>query len=215
MVHSRHTSSTNFINVLTDLTGRTAHDMSDVTQILNRIDEGDLSAAEDLLPLVYNELRNLAKCRMQQERGDHTLQPTALVHEAYLRLVKNGDSIRWDSRGHFFTAAANAMRRILVEAARAKATQKRGGNHVKIELSEIPTPKTELLRDQLIELDEALAVLENEDFDAAEIVKLRIYGGLSVEDAGKVLGMSRSTAYENWNYARSWFAVQIQGTKEP
>ncbi|QDT34842.1 ECF-type sigma factor [Thalassoglobus polymorphus] len=188
--------------------------MSDVTQILNRIDEGDLSAAEDLLPLVYNELRNLAKYRMQQERGDHTLQPTALVHEAYLRLVKNGDSIRWESRGHFFTAAANAMRRILVEAARAKASQKRGGEHVQVELSDFPNPSTEQLRDQLIELDGALTVLECEDFDAAEIVKLRMYGGLSVEDAGKVLGMSRSTAYENWNYARSWFAVYIEEARE-
>ncbi len=188
--------------------------MSDVTRILNQIEEGDLSAAEKLLPLVYEELRSLAAHRMQGERNDHTLQPTALVHEAFLRLVKNGDEIQWGSRGHFFTAAANAMRRILIDAARARDALKRGGDHQKVELSDFPASHSDQIGLQLVEVDDALTVLEQEDFDAAELVKLRIYGGLSVEDAGKVLGMSRSTAYGNWNFARSWFSVHFQEDKK-
>lgn len=187
--------------------------MSEVTVILNQIDDGDPEAAEKLLPLVYEELRNLAAAKLRHEKPGHMLQATALVHEAYLRLVGGDEAQNWSSKAHFFTAAANAMRRILVESARSRKSLKRGGDFVRIPLVDIAALDDINMQDRLIDLDEALAELEKLDYDAAEIVKLRLYVGLSVEEAGKVRGMSRSTAYENWDYARSWFAVHLKDKK--
>lgn len=187
--------------------------MSEVTLILNQIEDGDTSAADRLLPLIYQELRALAVERMSLERPDHTLQATALVHEAYVRLVDGKDIDQWQSRGHFFTAAANAMRRILIESARAKNSQKRGGNWNRIDIGDVSLSVDGQAVESLVDVDDALTILEQEDLDAAELVKLRLYAGLSVEEAGKVLNIPRSTAYENWAYARSWFAVYFADTK--
>jgi len=176
--------------------------MSDVTQILSQIDAGDPTAAEKLLPLVYEELRTLAAVRMSQESPDHTLQATALVHEAYLRLV-NGDRVQhWDSRGHFFSAAAEAMRRILVETARRKASLKRGGQRARVNLDE----QLKLAPDRpedLLALDEALERLAAEDAVKAELVKLRCFAGLSHQQAAEVLGLTRTTADRYWAYAKT------------
>jgi RNA polymerase sigma factor (TIGR02999 family) len=183
--------------------------MHNVTQMLSAIEQGDPQAAQELLPLVYDELRKLAAARMVAERPDHTLQATALVHEAYVRLV-DGEQVRnWDSRGHFFAAAAEAMRRILIESARAKHGAKRGGELQRVELGD-PAEET-LIGDQdlLLDLDERLCALEAEDPEAAQFVKLRLYAGLSTSEAGRVLGMSRNTAYASWQFVRSWFAVEL------
>lgn len=187
--------------------------MSDVTLILKQIDQGDPCATEKLLPLVYDELRKLAMQRMQHEQPGHMLQATALVHETYLRLVQGEEKEDWKSRAHFFGAAANAMRRILVEAARAKNAQKRGGEFNQVELPDLEGIDDIEARDRLLDLDEALSELQIEDSEAAELVKLRLFVGVSVEEAGKILGMSRSTAYENWDYVRSWFAIRLGNSK--
>ena len=184
--------------------------MTDVTQILSAIEQGDPSAADKLLPLVYDQLRELAAARMFNERADHTLQATALVHEAYLRLVDVEKAAHWDSRGHFFSAAAEAMRRILVESARAKKSQKRGGDRLRIEWQDFVDCDADT-PGMLLDLDEGLSRLAEEDAPSAELVKLRLFAGLSVTEAGEALGMSRTTAYENWEFARSWFAMH-QGT---
>lgn len=177
--------------------------MSDVTQILKQIEAGDPLAASELLPLVYDELRKLAAARMAAERPDHTLQATALVHEAYLRLVGSDQS--WDGRAHFFAAAANSMRRILIESAWAKQGARRGGELQRVELGD-PSDETFIGQpDLLLDLDERLSALEIEDSEAAQLVKLRLYAGLSTAEAGKLLGMSRKTAYSNWEFIRSWF----------
>lgn len=182
--------------------------MSDVTQILRRVRTGDPSAADQLLPLVYEELRRLAKTRMSGERGDHTLQPTALVHEAFIRLV-DGDSDRnWNGRGHFFAAAAEAMRRILVESARNKARLKRGGDWDRVVLDHDQLPMLEH-SDQLLAINDVLDKLAEEDPRAAELTKLRYFVGMSVEEAAEALAMSRPTAFRTWAFARAWLQVRL------
>lgn len=182
--------------------------MSDVTQILSAIDQGDPHAAEQLLPLVYDELRNLAAHKLAQEKPGQTLQPTALVHEAYLRLV--GDQ-SFDNRGHFFAAAAEAMRRILIDNARRKQTEKHGGSHRRIELTDFPaSPDGE--DSQLLALDAALTRFAAEDPVAARLVELHQFTGLSIEDAAAALGLSRATAYRHWTYARAWLRDALSVT---
>lgn len=184
--------------------------VAEVTQILNAIERGDRKAAADLLPLVYDELRKLAAVRMAGEAHDQTLQPTALVHEAYLRLIGPADELRWENRGHFFAAAAEAMRRILVDAARRKQTHKHGGGRHRVDLTDIPaTP--EIADEQLLALDSALTRFAAEDPVAARVVELRHFSGLSIEDAAAALGMSRATAYRHWTYARAWLRDDISG----
>ncbi|WP_182866470.1 ECF-type sigma factor [Stieleria mannarensis] len=186
--------------------------MSDITKILGRIDAGDDRATEELLPLVYDELRRLAAQRMRHERSDHTLQATALVHDAYVRLVGSRNESCWQSGTHFFAAAVQAMRRILIEHARRKASQKRGGGWSRIAIEDYEEQRVgELSAEQLLELDEALAKLEVEDALIAELVRLRLYAGLSVTEAAGVIGISRSVAYQHWDYALAWFAVELQG----
>lgn len=179
--------------------------MADITQILVRIEEGDTSAAEQLLPLVYNDLRRAALAKLRNERPDHTLQATALVHEAYLRLLgKDGATPRsWDSSGHFFAAAAEAMRRILIESIRQKNALKRGGDFERIELNTIDATAARR-DDKLMALDSALDRLEEIDPTKANLVKLRFFAGLTKEEAAKALGISPSTADRYWAYARSW-----------
>ena len=179
--------------------------MSDVTEIISKIRAGNAVATDELLPLVYDQLRELAASRMSGERADHTLQATALVHEAYLRLMGPADSKSWENRGHFFAAAAEAMRRILVDSARARKSQKRSGTRRRIELQDLADSDAEI-SDIMLDLDEGLKGLAKEDAESAELVKLRLFAGLSVTEAGQALGMSRSTAYENWKFAHSWFA---------
>jgi RNA polymerase sigma factor (TIGR02999 family) len=174
--------------------------MSDVTRLLDAAAAGDYRAAADLLPLVYDELRALAAARVAAESPGHTLDATALVHEAYLRLV--GDQ-QFDGRGHFFAAAAEAMRRVLVDRARGKARSKRGGDRRRVELADIPG-RTDHDPDLLLTLDEALTRLAAEDPPSAEVAQLRLFAGLSVEEAATALGASRATAYRNWTYARAW-----------
>jgi RNA polymerase sigma factor (TIGR02999 family) len=188
--------------------------MSDVTQILSQIEEGDGKAAEHLLPLVYEELRKLAAQKMAQEAPGQTLQATALVHEAYIRLVDVEKARHWDSRRHFFAAAAEAMRRILVEKARQKARQKRGGSARRLELEEdhwITTTTPE----QVLVVDEALSRLAEEDFTAAEVVKLRYFAGMSVEEAAEALGIHRATADRHWAYARAWIRADARSGDTP
>jgi RNA polymerase sigma factor (TIGR02999 family) len=182
--------------------------MSDVTSILKSIEDGDPTAADDLLPLIYDELRKLAAQRMAQENPGQTLSATGLVHEVYLRLVDVDQAQHWDSRGHFFSAAAEAMRRILVESARAKKSLKRGGNRQRVMLQEFIDRDADS-PDILLDLDEGLDRLAEEDAESAELVKLRLFAGLSVTEAGQALGLSRTVAYENWDFARSWFAVHL------
>jgi RNA polymerase sigma factor (TIGR02999 family) len=177
--------------------------MSDVTRLLDAAAAGDRRAAAGLLPLVYDELRKLAAARMAAESPDHTLQPTALVHEAYLRLVGPADAARWDDRGHFFAAAAEAMRRVLVNHARDNRRQKRGGGRVRLELLD-QTGSLAENPDLVLSLDELLTRLAAEDAAAARIAHLHLFGGLSVEEAGDAAGMSRPVAYRHWKYARAW-----------
>src|SRR5436190_11560278 len=177
--------------------------MSEVTQILNAIEQGDPSASEQLLPLVYDELRKLAARKLAQEKPGQTLQATALVHEAYLRLVDSKVIQRWDSRGHFFAAAAEAMRRILVENARRKARFKHGGQARRVELDDADWTE-EPPADELLALDEALAKFETEEPEKARLVKLRYFAGLTLEEAAAALGISRATASRHWTYARAW-----------
>jgi RNA polymerase sigma factor (TIGR02999 family) len=186
--------------------------MSDVTRILSGIEQGDPHAAEQLLPLVYEELRKLAAQRLAQEKPGQTLQATALVHEAYLRLVPAescGDPVRpWSSRGHFFAAAAEAMRRILIDAARRRHSQKRGGLIDRVELPELGGRSTGEQLD-LLALEEALTRLEREHPEKAQVVKLRFFAGCSLEDTAAALGMSRATAQRHWAYARAWLFGQL------
>jgi RNA polymerase sigma factor (TIGR02999 family) len=177
--------------------------VSDVTHILSAIEQGDPSAAEQLLPLVYEELRQLAAQKLAQEKPGQTLQATALVHEAYLRLVDVEQARRWNSRGHFFAAAAEAMRRILVENARRKKTAKHGGPRRRIDLSQAE-PMAQADPDSILDLDAALTALAAEDSEAAQVAKQRIFAGLSVEEAAQALSLSRAQAYRQWAYARAW-----------
>ena len=182
--------------------------MSEVTRILSAIEQGDPHAAEQLLPLVYDELRKLAAQRLAQEKPGQTLQATALVHEAYLRLVGEDQEQHWESRGHFFAAAAEAMRRILVESARRKRSRKHGGGLVRHDLDDVQLAAPELGED-LLALDEALSKLAEKDPLKAELVKLRHFAGLTVEQAAQALGISSTTANRYWAYARAWLHQQI------
>jgi RNA polymerase sigma factor (TIGR02999 family) len=184
--------------------------MSEVTRILSAIEHGDPRAAEQLLPLVYDELRNLAAAKLAQEKSGQTLQPTALVHEAYLRLVDVEQAQAWNSRGHFFAAAAEAMRRILVERARRKRRRRHGGDWQRVELDEADLVCL-LPPDQLLSLHDALDRLAQLDPRAAELVKVHCFAGLSVEEAGGALGLSRTNAYRHWTYARAWLFSQLRG----
>jgi RNA polymerase sigma factor (TIGR02999 family) len=177
--------------------------MSDVTQILTAIEQGDPRAAEELLPLVYDELRRLAAQRLAEEKPGQTLQATALVHEAYLRLVGAQKEQAWDSRGHFFAAAAEAMRRILINRARDKKCAKRGGERRRVDLDQIEIA-LDTNDEQLIALDEALNQLAVEDPDAARLVNLRFFAGLTLKDAAVSLGLAPRTAERQWAYARAW-----------
>lgn len=181
--------------------------MSDVTRILNAIEGGDTQAADKLLPLVYEELRLLAAQKMAQEKPGQTLQPTALVHEAYIRLVEAKDQ-GWNSRGHFFAAAAEAMRRILIENARRKKSLKYGGDRQRVDLDEA-VMSIEVPSDDLLALNEALDKLAQKDEMKADLVKLRYSAGLTCEQASRILGISHSTADEHWAYARAWLKVEL------
>ncbi|UCF14757.1 MAG: sigma-70 family RNA polymerase sigma factor [Phycisphaerales bacterium] len=182
--------------------------MSDVTRVLNAIERGDAKAADELLPLVYEELRRLAAAKMSQEPSGQTLQPTALVHEAYLRLVED-EPQNWNSRGHFFAAAAEAMRRILIENARRKQRLKRGGQRERKNLYDedlaIEGPS-----ENVIALDEALAELAETDKTKAELVKLRYFAGLTLEQAARMLDISPTTAKRHWTYAKAWLYGRIR-----
>jgi RNA polymerase sigma factor (TIGR02999 family) len=188
--------------------------MSDVTRILGKIEAGDPSAAEQLLPLVYEELRKLAAVKMAQEKPDQTLQATALVHEAYLRLLAD-EGKTWQNHAHFFAAAAEAMRRILVENARRKQRIKRGGDLQRVELDDAGLGVAGPC-DDLIALDEALNKLAEKDKVKADLVKLRFFAGLTSEQAAQVLGLSHNTADRYWAYARSWLHLEItKGDRPP
>ncbi|HSI34437.1 MAG: ECF-type sigma factor [Phycisphaerae bacterium] len=176
--------------------------MPEVTHILRAIDSGDVQAAADLLPLVYEELRKLAAHRMSRESSDHTLAPTALVHEAYIRLVGKDDP-GWQNRGHFFAAAAEAMRRILVDHARHKNADKRGGDWGRVSL-DAAGPLASTQSDDLLLLDETLRELTRRDPLGGRLVELRYFAGLSTEDAAKMMGISAATAFRHWSFARAW-----------
>jgi RNA polymerase sigma factor (sigma-70 family) len=212
--------------------------MKDVTQILNAIQQGDPRAAEQLLPLVYDELRQLAEQKMNLEDPGHTLQPTALVHEAYLRLVKNGtaspiEKQSWESRNHFFAAAAEAMRRILVDTARRKKRVKHGGGRRRVDLNHagasggvterggikggpVQPPADEIvaLEEEIVALDRALTRLAAEDAVAAQVVQLHFFAGLPLEQVAEMTGVSRATAYRQWAYARAWLRCAIGKGKD-
>lgn len=177
--------------------------MTNVTQLLQAIERGERQASEQLLPLVYRELRELAHQKLRQEKAGQTLQATALVHEAYVRLVGSEEPPEWDGRGHFFAAAAEAMRRILIENARKKRRLKRGGEFFRHDLDEVAVfaPDRD---DNLIELDAALATLEQKDPRKSELVKLRYFAGLTQEEAARALGIGISTADRDWAYAKAW-----------
>ena len=183
--------------------------MPDITRILSAIEQGDTQAAEQLLPLVYNELRKLAAHKLAREKPGQTLQATALVHEAYLRLVDVDRVQQWDSRGHFFAAAAEAMRRILVDRARDKGRLKRGGQRKKLDIDALNLATT-ATPDQLLAIDEALTKLARADAACAKLVQLRYFAGLTIEEAAKAIGISTSTAYRHWKYARAWLYGELE-----
>ena len=183
--------------------------MLDVSQLLLRIEDGDRGASEQLLPLVYRELRELARSKLRRERPDHSLQATALVHEAFLRLVGSNEANRnWNGRSHFFAAAAEAMRRILIESVRRKNSQKRGGDHVRIDFSSID--QIAMARgERILALDEALDRLNDLDPVKANLIKLRFFAGLSQEDAANALNISNTTAKRYWAFSRAWLKAQM------
>jgi RNA polymerase sigma factor (TIGR02999 family) len=187
--------------------------MTDVTRILSAIEQGDPHAAEQLLPLIYEELRKLAAQKLAQEKPGQTLQATALVHEAYLRLVDTEKDQHWNSRGHFFAAAAEAMRRILVEQARRKKSVKAGGQLQRLELDDeqLAAPSRDV---DLIGLDEALNKLADHDSRKAELVKLRFFAGLTICQAAAALGIAESTADADWAYAKSWLRLELADPSE-
>lgn len=182
--------------------------MSDVTQILNAIAGGDPQAARQLLPLVYDELRKLAAQKLNQERPGQSLDATGLVHEAYLRLVGPADAARWNDRGHFYAAAAQAMRHILVDRARRKRREKHGGGRQRVALDDV-VASSPSAAEELLALDEALTRLAAADSEAATVVQLRYFAGLSIEEAAQSLGMSRATAYRHWTFARAWLLQEL------
>jgi RNA polymerase sigma factor (TIGR02999 family) len=187
--------------------------MKDVTQTLVAIDQGDQQASEHLLPVVYDELRRLAAYRMAREMPGQTLEATALVHEAYVRLVDTEKVQSWNSQGHFFAAAAEAMRRILVERARHKRSLKAGGDRRRVEMTDLYSAAEPDL--DLLALDEVLEKLETQDRRKAELVKLRFFAGLTIEEAARALGISTSTADNDWAYARCWLRLEMEGYDEP
>ena len=184
--------------------------MDDVTHLLTAIEAGDPRASEQLLPLVYEELRRLAAQKLAHEKPGQTLQATALVHEAYLRLVEKDQARRWDGRGHFFAAAAQAMRRILIDRAREKGREKRGGKLQRLDIDTLDLA-AKVTPDQLLAVDDALSRLAAEDPTAARIVELRYFAGMTVDEAGQALGISTTTAYRHWNYARAWLHSELLG----
>jgi RNA polymerase sigma factor (TIGR02999 family) len=186
--------------------------MTDITLLLNAIEQGDPHAAERLLPLVYDELRRLAAHHLGREKPGQTLDATGLVHEAYLRLVHPGEERPWDNRGHFFAAAAEAMRRILVENARRKRARKRGGDRVRAEVDPAQLVAPEI-REDLLALDEALDKLAATDPQLAELVKLRYFAGLTIKQTAAVLGISPRTADGRWAYARAWLLAELGGSE--
>jgi RNA polymerase sigma factor (TIGR02999 family) len=188
--------------------------MSEVTRILSAVERGDPHAAGQLLPLVYDELRRLAAQKLAQEKPGQTLQATALVHEAYLRLVGPADDRRWENRGHFFAAAAEAMRRILLNRARDKRRLKRGGGRKRLDLDRIDIAQ-DTKDERLLALDEALAQLAAEDAGAAQLMKLRFFGGLTLKEAADSLGLSLRTAERQWAYARAWLFARLRHDGAP
>jgi RNA polymerase sigma factor (TIGR02999 family) len=184
--------------------------MTDVTHILSRIEHGDPSAAEELLPLVYEELRKLAAAKLLQEKTGQTLQATALVHDAYIRLVDGEQARSWDSRGHFFAAAAEAMRRILVDSAHRKQSLKRGGDRKRLDIADVE-PAIHPPKDDVLALDEALTKLAEKEPQTAELVKLRYFVGFTTKQAAELLGISSRKADSLWAYARVWLHDCITG----
>ena len=187
--------------------------MNDVTRILSQIDNGDPQASEKLLPLVYDELRKLAAVRMNQENPGQTLQATALVHDAYLRLVDSPNRQEWQSRGHFFSAAAEAMRRILVERARRRRRIRHGGGHQRIDLDDGLLAANEIHED-LLELDAALSRYAEQEPAKAELVKLRYFAGMTIDEAADALSISRTTAKRYWTLARAWLLAELSDSKK-
>jgi RNA polymerase sigma factor (TIGR02999 family) len=181
--------------------------MSDVTRILDAIGQGDAQAADQLLPMIYQELRRLAALKMASETPGQTLQPTALVHEAWLKLVGQEDR-KWQDKNHFFAAAAEAMRRILVDNARRKRTQRHGGEHQRVGLEEVNLAVEN--DEQLLAVNDALERLAAKDNEKAELVKLRYFVGMTIEEAAQVLGISEGTAKRHWAYARAWLANEMR-----
>jgi RNA polymerase sigma factor (TIGR02999 family) len=187
--------------------------MSDVTRILAEIERGDPQASAQLLALVYDELRSLAAQKMAKEAPGHTLQATALVHEAYLRLVNADEVQHWNSRGHFFAAAAEAMRRLLVDSARRKKALQRGGGRERLDIT-LVEPETPRVSEDVLALNDALEKLERQDRDKAELVKLRYFAGMTMEQAAEAIGISPATAHRYWHYARAWLHQEIAGKEE-
>lgn len=187
--------------------------MSEVTRILSQIEDGNPTAAEQLLPLVYDELRKLADVWLASEPPGHTLQATALVHEAYMRLVGNQDGSKWDGTGHFFAAAAEAMRRILINRARDKKRLKRGGDRRRFDFDKIELA-LDSAPDDLLDLDEAIDLLAKEDELSAQLVKLRFFAGSTLGEAAKALGISRRTADRRWAFARAWLYDHLRGNDD-
>jgi RNA polymerase sigma factor (TIGR02999 family) len=185
--------------------------MGDVTRILEGAQQGERTAAEQLLPLIYDELRKLAAARMANESAGHTLQPTALVHEAWLRLAGKDADVQFANRAHFFAAAAEAMRRILIERARRKGAEKRGGDWQRIDLDKVDVA-VDADDDTLLLVNEALEKLAQEDANAAEVAKLRFFGGLTLEEAAQVLGVTKRTADRYWAFARVWLFDEMRRT---
>lgn len=185
--------------------------MSDVTQILSQLESGDASAAEQLLPLVYDELRRLASAKLAHEKAGQTLQATALVHEAYLRMVGAEEIPSYRDRGHFFAVAAAAMRRILIDNARRKSTIKRGEGKQRVPLDDVAAPMPD---DELLALDEAMNSLAEEHPEKAKLVELRYFAGLTADQAADALGISPSTADRHWAYARAWLKSAVRGEGE-
>jgi RNA polymerase sigma factor (TIGR02999 family) len=188
--------------------------MNEITRVLAAIEHGDRRAPEELLPLVYGELRNLATRKLAREKPGQTLQPTALVHEAYMRLVEKDTFSRWDSRGHFFAAAAEAMRRILVEMARRKRSERHGGRWHRCELSDGDLT-TQPASDDVLDLDDALNKLRGVDKQAAELVKLRVFAGMTVEEVAEFQGISPRTAKRSWAFARAWLIREMTPAPSP
>jgi RNA polymerase sigma factor (TIGR02999 family) len=186
--------------------------MADVTRILSQIESGDPSAAEKLLPLVYQELRKLAAAKLSQEKPGQTLQPTVLVHEAYLRLVDVAQPQPWNGRGHFFAAAAEAMRRILIENARRKQSERNGGGRRRLDLDAV-NPGTKPRDEELLALDEALARLEERWPEKANLVKLRYFAGMTIPEAAQAMDISHATAERYWTFARAWLHAQLQKSR--